>query len=112
MLELRPNCELCDCDLRPEDNRARICSNECPNCGGGFVPRPIRPLLARREGVSRMDRPPQARNADIQSTRGPSCLRLRPFIKTWTRGTLKDGIPELCYGSGIQRNVKCLTYLL
>jgi uncharacterized protein len=57
MLELRPNCERCDRDL-PPDADARICSyectfcvecaegalaNVCPNCGGGFVPRPIRP---------------------------------------------------------------------
>jgi len=57
-LALRPNCESCDIDLPPEDERARICSyectfcadcverelrNVCPNCGGGFVPRPIRP---------------------------------------------------------------------
>jgi hypothetical protein len=58
MLELRPNCELCDKDLPPNAADARICSyectfcadcvdtvlhNVCPNCGGGFVPRPIRP---------------------------------------------------------------------
>jgi uncharacterized protein len=58
MLELRPNCECCDRDLPPESTEARICTYECtfcaacaenvfagacPNCGGGFVPRPIRP---------------------------------------------------------------------
>src|SRR4051794_1716128 len=58
MLALRPNCELCDKDLPPAAADARICSyectfcaacvekvlfNVCPNCGGGFVPRPIRP---------------------------------------------------------------------
>ncbi|MEM9348654.1 MAG: DUF1272 domain-containing protein [Pseudomonadota bacterium] len=58
MLELRPNCEWCDCDLPPSSPAARICSyectycascvdavlhNVCPTCGGGFVPRPIRP---------------------------------------------------------------------
>ncbi|MFN3546034.1 MAG: DUF1272 domain-containing protein [Mesorhizobium sp.] len=64
MLELRPNCECCDRDLPPEATDAMICSFECtfcadcaagplggacPNCGGGFVPRPIRPahLLSR-----------------------------------------------------------------
>ncbi|HEY1446901.1 MAG TPA: DUF1272 domain-containing protein [Caulobacteraceae bacterium] len=63
MLELRPNCECCDRDLPPDSVEARICTFECtfcadcadvrlggicPNCGGGFVPRPIRPqaLLA------------------------------------------------------------------
>lgn len=58
MLELRPNCECCDKDLPPDAADARICSFECtfcaacaenawhgvcPNCGGGFSPRPIRP---------------------------------------------------------------------
>ena len=58
MLELRPNCELCDRDLPPGSTEARICTyectfcaacvegvlgNVCPNCGGGFAPRPVRP---------------------------------------------------------------------
>ena len=58
MLELRPNCECCDKDLPPESTEAVICTFECtfcstcaagvlndrcPNCGGNFVPRPIRP---------------------------------------------------------------------
>ena len=58
MLELRPTCENCNKPLPPESTEARICSyectfcatcadgvlrNVCPNCGGGFVPRPIRP---------------------------------------------------------------------
>lgn len=66
MLELRPNCEACDVDLPPASADARICSyectfcarcvegvlnNVCPNCGGGFVPRPVRPAVAHRPGV-------------------------------------------------------------
>jgi len=55
MLELRPTCEHCSKALPPDSLEARICSyecascsesvlgNVCPNCGGGFVPRPIRP---------------------------------------------------------------------
>jgi hypothetical protein len=58
MLELRPNCECCDRDLPPDSELARICTFECtfcadcvestfggrcPNCGGDFTPRPIRP---------------------------------------------------------------------
>ena len=58
MLELRPTCEHCDAALPPDSLAARICSfectfcatcvdevlgNVCPNCGGGFAPRPIRP---------------------------------------------------------------------
>jgi hypothetical protein len=61
MLELRPNCELCDVDLPPESTAARICSYECtfcascvdgplhgrcPHCGGSFEPRPARPPAA------------------------------------------------------------------
>lgn len=71
-LELRPNCELCDADLPPSSEKARICSyectfcadcvdetlhNVCPNCGGGFVPRPIRPARAWRDGVSLAHQP-------------------------------------------------------
>jgi uncharacterized protein len=67
MLELRPNCELCDKDLPPQSTQARICSyectycadcvetvlhNVCPTCGGGFVPRPIRPMKAWRSEKS------------------------------------------------------------
>ena len=66
MLELRPNCEHCDKDLPPASTEAYICTyectfcsecvetvlgNVCPNCGGGFVPRPIRPQTAYRSGV-------------------------------------------------------------
>ena len=58
MLELRPTCENCNKALPPESADARICSyectfcaacveevlgNVCPNCGGGFAPRPVRP---------------------------------------------------------------------
>ena len=58
MLELRPTCENCNTALPPHATHARICSyectfcascvegvlmNVCPNCGGGFTPRPIRP---------------------------------------------------------------------
>lgn len=58
MLILKPNCECCDRDLPFDAAEARICTFECtfcadcvetrfagvcPNCGGGFVPRPIRP---------------------------------------------------------------------
>ena len=58
MLELRPTCEHCNTALPPNSLEARICTyectfcatcvdhvlgNVCPNCGGGFVPRPIRP---------------------------------------------------------------------
>jgi hypothetical protein len=59
MLELRPTCEHCNKPLPPDAMDARICSyectfcaacvdsvlgNVCPNCGGGFAPRPVRPV--------------------------------------------------------------------
>ena len=58
MLQLRPTCEHCNKALPPASVEARICSfectfcagcaegllrNVCPNCGGGFMARPIRP---------------------------------------------------------------------
>ena len=67
MLKLHPNCECCDKDLPPDSTEANICSYECTfctdcvegilqnvclNCGGGFVPRPIRPKTERRLGSS------------------------------------------------------------
>lgn len=65
MLELRPSCEHCNRALPPDSLAARICSfectfcadcaegllqNVCPNCGGGFAPRPIRPAQDRKNG--------------------------------------------------------------
>jgi hypothetical protein len=64
MLILKPNCECCDRDLPADSPDARICTFECtfcadcaetrlggacPNCGGNFSARPIRPaaLLAK-----------------------------------------------------------------
>jgi uncharacterized protein len=58
MLELRPTCENCNAALPPDSKDAMICTfectfcrpcvenildNVCPNCGGGFCDRPIRP---------------------------------------------------------------------
>jgi hypothetical protein len=58
MLELRPSCENCNEKLPPNSTDAMICSfectfcrscvenildNVCPNCGGGFCSRPVRP---------------------------------------------------------------------
>ncbi|KIT16039.1 DUF1272 domain-containing protein [Jannaschia aquimarina] len=64
MLQIRPNCEWCDRDLPPDSADAMIClyectycadcvrdvlHNVCATCGGGLVPRPIRPRHAHRE---------------------------------------------------------------
>ena len=58
MLEIRPSCENCGVDLPNTAPDAMICSfectfcqpcveeilkNICPNCGGGFEKRPVRP---------------------------------------------------------------------
>ncbi len=84
MLKLKPNCECCDRDLPPGAAEARICSYECtfcadcvervlsdvcPNCGGGFVPRPIRPAREWRKGVSRTRHPPASERARLKWTR-------------------------------------------
>ncbi|MGZ4778410.1 MAG: DUF1272 domain-containing protein [Thermoanaerobaculia bacterium] len=81
MLELRPNCECCDCDLPPDSPRAMICTfectfcvrcaverfeNRCPTCGGNLERRPIRPrelmdrypALAARTALIRNCQPP------------------------------------------------------
>jgi hypothetical protein len=80
MLELRPNCERCDRDL-PPDADARICgyectfcvdcaegrlANVCPNCGGGLVPRPIRPSGAWRDGTGLGNDPPVTRRRELR----------------------------------------------
>lgn len=58
MLEIRPTCEHCNKKLPFDSEEAMICTFECtyckecvetillhvcPNCGGGFEKRPIRP---------------------------------------------------------------------
>src|SRR6476661_2181783 len=95
MLELRPNCELCDRDLPPMSPDARICSyectfcatcvetvleNVCPNCGGGFAPRPIRPARAWREGLSTATRPGSDKRRSLNYSRADIadfCARVR-----------------------------------
>lgn len=71
MLQLRPNCECCDKRLPPDSAEAVICSFECtfcascaesvllgqcPNCGGGFSPRPIRPTHLLRKYPASFER--------------------------------------------------------
>ncbi|MEM5563788.1 DUF1272 domain-containing protein [Psychroserpens sp. AS72] len=57
MLEVRPTCENCNTSLPYDSKEAMICTFECtfcrdcvsllkevcPNCGGNFTERPIRP---------------------------------------------------------------------
>ena len=84
MLQLRPVCEHCATALPPASTEARICSfectfcaacaegllgNTCPNCGGGFVPRPIRPAHDWKGGNCLANHPaattPKHRPADL-----------------------------------------------
>jgi hypothetical protein len=73
MLELRPICENCAVELPPASTEAMICSFECtfcrdcvisvladvcPNCGGGFSPRPIRPRANWKDGNDCTNYPP------------------------------------------------------
>ncbi len=61
MLAIRPTCENCNKSLPSDSDEAMICTfectfckdcvehilhNVCPNCGGGFEKRPIRPKNA------------------------------------------------------------------
>ena len=84
MLELRPNCECCDRDLPVDSTEARICTyectfcadcvetvlhNVCPNCGGGFVQRPIRPAKEHRPGVSRHHQAPSEKRVHTKYSR-------------------------------------------
>jgi uncharacterized protein len=83
-LELRPNCEYCDKDLPANATDARICSyectfcavcvetvlrNVCPNCGGGFTARPIRPAREWRPGLSLAKRPASTKRAGLSFSR-------------------------------------------
>jgi len=94
-LQLRPNCEYCDKDLPPNSTDARICSyectfcadcaanklhNVCPNCGGGFAPRPIRPATERRPGVSAEKQPPSEKRVHLKYSHedvAAHCAKLR-----------------------------------
>lgn len=79
-LQMRPNCEYCDRDLPPSSTEARICSyectfcadcvddrlhNVCPNCGGGFVPRPVRSAQPWRTGVCVSSQPPSEKRVHL-----------------------------------------------
>jgi len=94
MLQLRPNCEYCDKNLPPHATDARVCSyectfcahcvetvlhNVCPNCGGGFAPRPIRPRTERRPGVSLAKQPASSERIHLK----------------WDRATLDEFIRKI-----------------
>lgn len=87
MMELRPNCECCDRDLSLDATDVMICTYECtfcadcaetvfagacPNCGGNFSARPIRPaaMLARHPASTR-----RILRDDCAALRGPAARR-------------------------------------
>lgn len=88
MLELRPTCEHCDKALPPASTEAMICSfectfcndcvalidNVCPNCGGGFTHRPIRPAHAWRAGTSLAQHPASTRRVHAPIDLGAHAL--------------------------------------
>jgi uncharacterized protein len=91
-LQLRPNCEYCDKDLPADASDARICSyectfcascvehalyNVCPNCGGGFAPRPIRPATERRPGVSLEHHPASSQRVHLKWDRDELAVFVR-----------------------------------
>ena len=95
MLELRPSCEHCNKALPPASPEARICSFECtfcascvedvlgdvcPNCGGGFAPRPIRPST-NWKGDNHLGRYPastKVRHRPVDpATHAVLCVRVR-----------------------------------
>lgn len=76
MLELRPTCEHCNKALAPASTEAMICSfectfcatcvhdilhNVCPNCGGGFTLRPVRPHRDLKNGNCLANHPASTR---------------------------------------------------
>src|ERR1700756_2760194 len=83
-LQLRPNCEYCDKNLPPDALDARICSyectfcadcvetkifNVCPNGGGVFAPRPIRPAREWRAGVGVAKHPASDKRVHLKYSR-------------------------------------------
>ena len=97
MLELRPTCENCNKPLPPDALDARICTyectfcaacvdrvlrNVCPNCGGGFTQRPIRPVNEWRPGLSLAKRPASTKRVSLSyelANIAAHSLRIRNF---------------------------------
>ncbi|MBE0612526.1 MAG: DUF1272 domain-containing protein [Burkholderiales bacterium] len=96
MLELRPSCENCNKALPPDSLEARICSYECtfcatcvdevledvcPNCGGGFVARPIRPAT-NWKGDNFLDKHPAGTRLKHRPVDAAAHARFSSTIKT------------------------------
>jgi hypothetical protein len=96
MLELRPTCENCNTALPPDSRDARVCSyectfcatcvdtvldNVCPNCGGGFVSRPVRPSKNWR-GDNFLGKHPPSTKVRHRPVDREDHARFSPAIKT------------------------------
>jgi len=101
MLEIRPTCEHCNDALPPSSTDARICSyectfctgcvetvlgNVCPNCGGGFEPRPVRPSRNWKDGNS-LERHP----ASLVAINRPVNLQAHTAFSAQIRNTPPEG---------------------
>jgi hypothetical protein len=94
-LEMREACERCAAPLPKDAEDARICSyectfcadcaegklqNVCPNCGGGFAPRPIRPMKPWRPGVCAEAQPASDKRVHLKYSHddvAAHCARIR-----------------------------------
>ena len=100
MLELRPVCEHCAKALPPDSVIARICSfectfcvncvddvlgNVCPNCGGGFSPRPVRPAHDWKGGNSL---------AKFPASTAVKHRPVDPLVHAEWAATLRNTLPE------------------
>ena len=92
ILDMCPDCHACGRDLPPDTREAWICSfectfcadcaenkleNVCPNCGGGFAPRPIRPQREWRPGLCAVKQPPSDKRMHLKYERGDIAAHLQ-----------------------------------
>lgn len=92
MLDIKPNCELCNKNLAANSTEAFICTyectfcrdcvnsilnNVCPNCGGNLCSRPIRPSKEYRAGVSLIQQP----SSDKRVNTSYSEQEIQDFVK-------------------------------
>ena len=120
MLELRPTCENCNKALPPHDPEARICSyectfcapcvtalfNVCPNCGGGFTPRPIRPSR-NWKGDNYLGKDPNSTAADDLRAVERTLLAIRPYIRAFASGGVIEQLAsgQACVAFGYSGDV-------
>ena len=97
MLELRPNCELCDKDLPPDSLEARICSYEftyCADCVDTLLFQCLRNLRRRLECPAD---PPQKFLAGKSRAWfiGAPCIANASLFKFFTRFEIEEMVEKL-----------------